>query len=66
MVSDILGTLTGKFYGNTTTHMLNSSSNTAFFNALAAFGRKPMSGLPAARTGIPPPRGVPQSIWQTS
>ena len=26
MVGDILGTLTGKFYGNTTTHTVNASS----------------------------------------
>lgn len=39
MVGDVLGTLTGKFYGNTTTFTLNASSNTAFFNALSTYLR---------------------------
>ena len=32
-----MGTLTGKFYGNTVTHTLNDSSNTALFNAMKAY-----------------------------
>ena len=32
-----LGTLTGKFYSNTTTHTLSASSNAAFFAALRAY-----------------------------
>ena len=32
-VGTALGTLTGKFYSNTTSHTLSESSNTAFFNA---------------------------------
>lgn len=36
-VGAALGTLTGKFYGNTTTHTLSESSNTAFFNNLKAY-----------------------------
>ena len=45
MVGDTLGTLTGKFYGNTTTHTLSASSNTAFFNALAAYLKAGNSAL---------------------
>ena len=37
VVSDTLGTLTGKFYGNTSSHTLDASHNTAFFNALCAY-----------------------------
>ena len=33
-VGDALGTLTGKFYDNTVTHTLSTSTNTALFNAL--------------------------------
>ena len=36
-VGDTLGTLTGKFYGNTTSHTLSASSNAAFFAALKAY-----------------------------
>lgn len=36
-VGDALGTLTGKFYGNTVTHTLSASSNAAFFANLAAY-----------------------------
>ena len=36
-VGDTLGTLTGKFYGNTATHTLNESTNTALFNAMKAY-----------------------------
>lgn len=32
-VGDALGTLTGKFYNNTASHTLSSSSNASFFNA---------------------------------
>ena len=32
-VGDALGTLTGKFYDNTTSHTLSESSNTSFFAA---------------------------------
>lgn len=37
MVGAALGTLTGKFYNNTVSHTLNASSNTALFNAMAAY-----------------------------
>ena len=37
VVGDTLGTLTGKFYSNTTTHTLNSTTNASFFTALAAY-----------------------------
>lgn len=33
-VGDLLGTLTGKFYGNTVTHTLSPSSNASLFNAV--------------------------------
>mgnify|MGYP007008490840 FL=1 len=36
-VGAALGTLTGKFYSNTTTHTLSASSNAAFFKALSAY-----------------------------
>ena len=36
-VGDALGTLTGKFYDNTTTHTLSASSNAEFFKALSAY-----------------------------
>lgn len=36
-VGTALGTLTGKFYGNTTTHTLSESSNAALFAALKAY-----------------------------
>lgn len=36
-VGAALGTLTGKFYSNTTTHTLSASSNAAFFAALRAY-----------------------------
>lgn len=36
-VGNTLGTLTGKFYGNTATHTLNESTNTALFNAMKAY-----------------------------
>lgn len=36
-VGSALGTLTGKFYENTSTHTLNSTSNSAFFNALKQY-----------------------------
>lgn len=36
-VGAALGTLTGTFYANTTTHTLSASSNTAFFAALCAY-----------------------------
>ena len=32
-----LGTLTGKFYGNTVTHTLNATTNAALFNAMKAY-----------------------------
>lgn len=32
-----LGQLTGKFYGNTTTHVLSASSNSALFEAMKAY-----------------------------
>ena len=40
-----LTTLTGKFYGNTTSHTLNASSNSAFFTALAAYLKAGNSAL---------------------
>ena len=36
-VGDALGTLVGKFYGNTSTHTLNSSTNSSFFAALKQY-----------------------------
>ena len=36
-VGDILGTITGIFYGNTKEYTLNSSNNSALFNALKAY-----------------------------
>lgn len=36
-VGAVLGTLTGKFYGNTVTHTLDASTNTALFTALKAY-----------------------------
>ncbi len=36
-VGDALGTLTGTFYGNTATHTLNASTNTALFEAMKAY-----------------------------
>ena len=45
MVGDSLGALTGKFYGNTTTHTLSASSNSAFFNALSAYLKAGNSAL---------------------
>lgn len=36
-VGSALGTLTGEFYSNTTTHTLNASSNSGFFNALCQY-----------------------------
>lgn len=45
MVGATLGTLTGKFYGNTTSHTLNASSNAAFFTALAAYLKAGNSAL---------------------
>ena len=37
MVGTTLGTLTGKFYSNTTTHTLNASSNASLFRNMAAY-----------------------------
>ena len=36
-VGAVLGTLTGKFYGNTVTHTLNAATNAALFEALKAY-----------------------------
>lgn len=36
-VGDALGTLTGKFYNNTVSHTLSTSSNASFFNALKSY-----------------------------
>lgn len=36
-VGAALGTLTGKFYGNTVTHTLSETSNSALFNAMKAY-----------------------------
>ena len=36
-VGNALGTLTGKFYGNTVTHTLNATTNAALFNAMKAY-----------------------------
>lgn len=36
-VGDALGTLTGKFYSNTTTHVLSATSNAALFEAMKAY-----------------------------
>ena len=36
-VGDMLGTLTGKFYGNTVTHTLNETSNAALFSAMKTY-----------------------------
>ena len=36
-VGDSLGTLSGKFYGNTVTHTLNTTTNAALFNAMKAY-----------------------------
>ena len=36
-VGDSLGTLSGKFYGNTVIHTLNATTNTALFNAMKAY-----------------------------
>ena len=36
-VGAALGTLTGKFYSNTTTHTLSATSNAEFFKALSAY-----------------------------
>lgn len=44
-VGDPLGTLTDKFYGNTTTHTLNASSNSAFFSALSSYLKAGNSAL---------------------
>lgn len=35
--STLLGTLTGKFFNNTTSHTLNASTNTEFFNNLSSY-----------------------------
>ena len=45
IVGDTLGTLTGKFYNNTASHTLNTSTNAAFFNALAAYLKEGNSAL---------------------
>ena len=45
MVGATLGTLTCKFYDNTTSHTLNASSNAAFFSALAAYLKAGNSAL---------------------
>ena len=37
MVGTTLGTLTGKFYSNTTTHTLNASTNASLFRNMAAY-----------------------------
>lgn len=44
-VGDSLGTLTGKFYSNTTTHTLNASSNPALFQKMAAYLKEGNSAL---------------------
>jgi hypothetical protein len=36
-VGAALGTLTGKFYGNTATHTLNANTNSALFEAMRAY-----------------------------
>ena len=36
-VGNALGTLTGKFYGNTVIHTLNTTTNSALFNAMKAY-----------------------------
>lgn len=35
--STLLGTLTGRFYNNTSSHVLNASTNTTFFNNLSSY-----------------------------
>ncbi len=37
LVGTTLGTLTGKFYGNTSTHTLSANSNASLFNNMAAY-----------------------------
>ena len=37
LVGTTLGTLTGKFYNNTTTHTLNASTNASLFSKMAAY-----------------------------
>ena len=44
-VGAALGTLTGKFYDNTATHTLNSSTNTALFEAMKAYFAEGNSAL---------------------
>ena len=44
-VGDYLGTLTGKFYGNTTTHYLTPLNNSDIYYALAAYLRAGNSAL---------------------
>lgn len=44
-VGSSLGTLTGKFYENTSTHYLSASSNSAFFAALSAYLKSGNSAL---------------------
>lgn len=44
-VGDTLGTLTGTFYGNTATHTLNASTNTALFEAMKAYFQSGNSAL---------------------
>jgi len=44
-VGDALGTLTGTFYGNTATHTLNASTNTALFEAMKAYFQSGNSAL---------------------
>ena len=45
VVGETLGTLTGRFYNNTTTYTLSASSNAALFNALAAYLKAGNSAL---------------------
>ena len=44
-VGDALGTLTGTFYGNTATHILNASTNAALFEAMKAYFQSGSSAL---------------------
>lgn len=44
-VGDALGTLTGTFYGNTATHTLNASTNSALFEAMKAYFQSGNSAL---------------------
>ena len=44
-VGAAMGTLTGKFYNNTTTHTLNSSTNTALFAAMKSYFAEGNSAL---------------------